>query len=105
MDTINFGDLKQKAGLTGTNYPTDIGSLVSSLLALVFPIAGIILLLLLLAGGFSLMTSSGDPKAMQSAKSKITSAIIGFVIVFAAYWITEIIGLILGLPDIRGIFN
>lgn len=106
MDAINFDELIQKAELNKSGkYPTDLGNLVSSLLELAFPIAGIILLLLLLAGGFSLMTSAGDPKAMQAAKGRITSALIGFVIIFAAYWITQLIGLILGLPDIGDIFR
>lgn len=101
---IDFKKLKGLAGFDSPNYPTDLGSVVSRGLNLVFPIAGILLLLYLLAGGFSLMTSGGDPKAMQSAKGRITSAVIGFVIIFAAYWITQIMGSILGLTDIRGIF-
>ena len=104
---IDFDQIKREAGLTGgdTNYPTDLGSLISTILKIAFPAAGIILLLLLLAGGFSLMTSSGDPKKMQAAKGQITSAVIGFVIVFASYWITQIAGLILGLDDFKSIFQ
>ncbi len=51
------------------------------------------------------MTSGGDPKAVQSAKSKITNALIGFVIVFAAYWIVQLIASILGLEAITNIFK
>ncbi len=83
----------------------DIGSIVSSLLNYLFPIAGILLLLYLIFGGFSLMTSGGDPKAVQGAKSKITNALVGFLIVFAAYWIVQIIASVLGLGKIGEIFN
>ena len=82
-----------------------IGSIVSSLLNYLFPIAGILLLLYLIFGGFSLMTSGGDPKAVQGAKSKITNALVGFLIVFAAYWIVQIIASVLGLGKIGEIFN
>jgi len=70
-----------------------------------FPIAGILLLLYLLFGGFGLMLSRGDPKAVQGAKSKITNALIGFVIVFVAYWIVQLIASLLGLGKIGEIFN
>jgi positive regulator of sigma E activity len=83
----------------------DIGSIVSSLLNYLFPLAGILLLLYLLLGGFSLMTSGGDPKAVQAAKSKITNALIGFIIIFAAYWIVQLVASILGLDAITNIFG
>lgn len=79
--------------------------LFSTALKFVFPAAGILLLFYLVIGGFSLMSSAGDPKAAQAAKGRITSALIGFVIVFAAYWIVQIVGIILGLPDIGKIFK
>lgn len=82
-----------------------IGNIVSELLKYLFPFAGLLLLLYLLFGGFSLMTSGGDPKAVQSAKGKITNALIGFIIVFAAYWIVQIIGTILGIEAITEIFG
>jgi hypothetical protein len=50
------------------------------------------------------MTSKGDPRAVEAAKSKFTYAIIGFVIVFMAYWIVQILGTILGIQAINSIF-
>ena len=83
----------------------NIGNIVTNLLDYLFPLAGILLLLYLIYGGFSLMVSGGDPKAVQGAKSKITNALIGFVIIFAAYWIVQLIASILGLGKIGEIFN
>jgi hypothetical protein len=83
----------------------NIGSIVSSLINYLFPLAGLLLLLYLIFGGFQMMFSRGDPKAMQSAQGKITNALIGFVIVFAAYWIVQLIASILGLGKIGEIFN
>ena len=82
-----------------------IGNIVSEFIKYLFPLAGILLLLYLLLGGFSLMTSGGDPKAVQGAKSKITNALIGFVIIFAAYWIVQLVASILGLEAITNIFG
>ncbi len=82
-----------------------IGNIISGLLPYVFSAAGIILLLYLIYGGISLMLSQGDPKAMQAAQAKITNAIIGFVIVFIAYWLVQIIASIFGLTEIKNIFT
>jgi hypothetical protein len=83
----------------------NIGSIVSSLVNYLFPLAGLLLLLYLIFGGFSLMTSGGDPKAVQAAKSKITNALIGFIIVFTSYWLVQILGTILGIEAITSIFG
>ena len=81
-----------------------IGDIITNLLPYLFAGAGLLLLLFLLYGGISLMLSRGDPKAVQSAMDKITGAIVGFVIVFFAYWIVQIVGKILGIESIVQIF-
>ena len=89
---INRGNLK-------------LGEIVSGLLPYLFAGAGLLLLLYLLLGGFQLMTSGGDPKKTQEAKGKITNALVGFIIVFIAYWLVQIIASILGLGKIGEIFG
>jgi len=76
---------------------TDIGVIVSRAVPWVFGLAGILLLIMLVAGGFSLMVSAGDPKAAASAKGKLTGALIGFLIIFCAFWIVQILQAILGI--------
>ena len=48
-------------------------------------------------GGFDYLTSLGDPKKAETGKTKITRAITGFIIIFAAYWITQAVAFMLGL--------
>lgn len=94
---LNLDQVQQKA-LPDFKFKTgSIGGVVSSLLLYIFPIAGILVLLYLVLGGIQLMTSLGDPKAVQSAKGKITGALIGFVIIFAAYWVVQIVASVLGI--------
>lgn len=83
----------------------NIGDIVSELLKYLFPLAGLLVLLYLLFGGFQLMTSGGDPKKIQEARGKITNALVGFIIVFSAYWLVQIIASVLGLGKIGKIFN
>ena len=84
---------------------TDIGSiagLVSLFLKISFVLAGLVLLFYFILGGIGMMQSAGksDPKAAEQAKATLTSAVIGFVVVFTAYWIVKLIGGLLGSPNI-----
>ncbi len=71
-------------------------ALVSTLLPNVYVIAGVLLFLLLIFGGFSIILGAGqnDPKKASQGQKAATAALIGFLIVFASYWIIQIIGFI-----------
>lgn len=78
-----------------------LGTIVSALLRYVFPLAGLLLLIYLLYGGFQYLTSGGDPQKTDHAKKIITAAFIGFIIVFISYWIVQISAKALGVIDIE----
>lgn len=77
----------------------DVGKLVSILVSNAMVIAGIILLFLMVFGGISMIAGAGSQNPEQVAKGRqaVTSALIGFIIVFAAYWIVQLIGAITGI--------
>lgn len=83
----------------------DLSAIVNEIIPLLFAFAGLILLLYLLWGGFSLMLSSGDPKAVEGGKAKITTALTGFVIIFVAYWLVQLLSLIFGINQVQGTFK
>ncbi len=74
-----------------------ISDVVNRAVIFVFPIAGIILFIMLVLGGFSFLTSGGDPKKMEGAKNMITMSLVGFAILLLAYWITQIVAFVFGL--------
>jgi len=74
-----------------------LGVIISELLKYLFPFTGLLLFVYLLIGGFSYLTSGGEPKAMEQAQSKITNAIVGFIIVFVAYWVVQIFEFMFGI--------
>lgn len=76
-----------------------VGSIVSIIVANAMVIAGIILLIFLIGAGISMISGAGqnNPEKMEKGKKAATSALIGFVIVFAAYWIVQLIGKITGV--------
>ena len=71
-----------------TNIPTTIGKVVGAGLAFV----GIIFFVLMIYGGFTWMMARGDEQQVAKAKELIYAAVIGLIIVLAAYAITAYIG-------------
>jgi len=102
QEKIDFTELESKAAKNFAG--GDIGDIVSELIKFLFPLAGLLLLLYLIYGGYRYMLSQGDPKALQEARGVITNALLGFAIVFVSFWIVQIIGTILGLNVIVDIF-
>lgn len=84
---------------------TNIGSIITKAIPYLFFFAGVTLLLMLVFGGFSLLTSGGDPKSLDSGKKRITNAIIGFIIIFVAYWLVQLVARIFGLTEFITIFG
>jgi len=78
----------------------NLAAIINKLLPMLFAAAGLILFFFLIAGGFDLLTSGGDPKKAESAKGKLTNAIIGFIIIFVAWWLTQILARIFGLEGL-----
>lgn len=89
----------QSQGLPGFTGGKNIGEFISNsgILNYVFGAATIALLIYLVLGGLQMMTSRGEPKAMQGAQAKITNALIGFVIVIAAFIIIQLVGQLFGI--------
>lgn len=78
--------------LPGGGYKfTNLASVVNAALPLVFAIAGIILLVFLVWGGFDYLTSMGDAKKAEAAKKKLTNALLGFILIFVAYWLVQLL--------------
>jgi hypothetical protein len=81
---------------------TSIGEVVSLLLNAAFVLSGLILLFFFIMGGIGMIASAGqsDPQKAEQAKKTITSAVIGFVVVFTSYWIVKLIGSLLGIENL-----
>lgn len=99
----NLQNIQSRAGLNGV--PSDLGGLISKTLPYIFGVVGLLLLVYLVLGGLQLMMSRGDPKAVAAAQAKITSALIGFVIVLLSAGIVVMLGTILKVPTFSGIFK
>lgn len=85
---------------TGTNVASTFSttsSFLNLLVPVIFIISGIVLFLLLIGGGFAIIASGGNAKSVEGGKNQITLAVLGFFIIFSAYWIIQIIEILTGL--------
>ena len=82
------------------------GTLISTLLPNVYVAAGILLFLLLIFGGFSIIMGAGqnDPKKVGQGQKAATAAVIGFLVIFASYWIIQVIEKLTGLEILNPTF-
>lgn len=92
--SVNIGGQPIQGPLVGID---NVGQLVSRVLLFVIPLGGIILLLVLIWGGYDYMTSQGTPEKIKSAQAKITTGFIGFILLVVSYLIVRVIATIFGL--------
>lgn len=80
----------------------DVGKLISALVGLLLILSALIAFFYLILGGISWITSGGDKAAMETARNKITHAIVGLIIVGAAWAVMILVQNFLGVQIIGG---
>ena len=73
-----------------------LGGFVSYLLPNVLLVGGIIFFILVVTAGIGVVAGAGggDAHSQEKAKSFLTYAVVGLIIMFGAYWILQIINYI-----------
>ncbi|MCX7928759.1 MAG: pilin [Patescibacteria group bacterium] len=98
-------DLVQMENALTPNFAgKSLGDVISAAIPYVFSFAGFALLIYIIFSGYKFLTSQGDSKKVEIAKENLTTAIIGFIIIFTSYFIVQIIGRILGINQIQEMF-
>lgn len=85
----------------GTLTGISLGGLVSFAINAILVVAAIIFFFMLIFGGLQWIMSGGDKANTEAARSRVTAAIVGLVIVFSAWVIASLMGSIFGI----NIFN
>ncbi|KKQ01588.1 MAG: hypothetical protein US11_C0006G0030 [Candidatus Roizmanbacteria bacterium GW2011_GWA2_36_23] len=92
---INLGGQNIQGPLVGIN---NLGDVVNKIVNIVlFPAAGIILLLVFIWGGYDFVLSQGNPEKVKSAQAKLTTGIIGFFLLVLAFFLSKLVARIFGL--------
>lgn len=78
---------------------TDAGKFVGELFNLGIGISGGIAMLLILFGGFQILTSTGNPEKLNAGKELVGSAIAGLLMILFSTFLLKVIGVnILCIP-------
>ena len=88
--TTDGSQISVNAGSAGFRI-TDLGTLINGGLKLILAIVGLLVFVYLIWGGVEWLTAGGDKSKTESARTKITNAIIGLAIVASAFAVGAII--------------
>lgn len=75
----------------GTAPAKELPELVGSVINIVLGLLGIILVCIIIFAGFLWMTAQGDAEKVKKAKAMIGNAVVGMVLIFAAYSISSFV--------------
>ena len=67
-----------------------VADIINAAIGIIFPLALFILFVYLLWSGFDMVRNLGNQKLIESAKLRITNAIIGIILLAISYWLAEI---------------
>jgi hypothetical protein len=84
----------------GTNAIGVFSSFLSVIIGVMTIVAVIWTIFTIVTGAIGIISSGGDKQALESAKKRITTGIIGLVVVLFALLIVELVGYFLGLNNI-----
>lgn len=76
-------------------------SLLGEILVFAFPLSGVILLVMILWGGFEMVSGAANKKSMDAGRQRITAAVVGFVLLFVSYWIIRIVEQVFGIQIVN----
>lgn len=102
-----IGKIQAPSPLTGflAKDPTGTGALsqfLSNLVSLIFSIAAVTLVFMITWGGLDWIISEGDKEKIQGAQKKIINALIGLVLIAAAFAILRVLGHFTGFTLFKG---
>jgi hypothetical protein len=84
-------DVAAVKGASGVQGSSDLPSIIGGIINVVLGFLGIILLVYILYAGFLWMTAGGDTDKVKTAKDMIKNAIIGLIIIVAAFAISTFV--------------
>lgn len=86
-------------------FASSFGGLMQGVLSFVMIIAALLVFFYLILGGIEWITSGGDKAKTEGARNKITSAVIGLIVLAASYAILTLALNFLGFTDLNDVFT
>ena len=98
LGVILPGGLNWSDPLAGKSKFDDVGTTITSFLPYIFITGGIIMGGMLIIGGFDILTSMGSEDKLKQGSEKIKNALIGFLLLFASFWLAQIAQILFKIP-------
>jgi hypothetical protein len=84
-------------GSGGSQAPTTFNNIITAAIGLITAVAGIWFIFLIVTGGIAWMGAGGDKAKVEDAQKRLSSGVIGLIIVIAGVYLADLIGYLLGL--------
>jgi len=97
------GFLEKAGGRDGAGYDPGqrtIDPIIGNIILIITSVLGVLFLALMIYGGFTWMTALGDEKKVTKAKDLLVAAIIGLIILVAAYMVTYFVFIKIAQPSL-----
>ena len=95
-----FGPLGLEGGVGAQNAGFTLASVITSTVGIITIVAIIWFVFIIITGALSMMAAGADKGAAEGARKRITNGTIGLVGVVVGIFIVQLIGMILGFPNI-----
>lgn len=90
---------------TPRGFALSFGDLLNGVLSFVLIIGALLVLFYLILGGIEWITSGGDKGKTEGARNKITAAVIGLIVLAAAWAILTVVLNFLGFRNLNEVFD
>ena len=97
---VELGTIKGTGGFQTGDYKL-LSQFISTIIGVITVVAGLAFLLYFAIGGLKWITSSGEKAKAEEAKTELTQAAVGLIVVAVSYFIAGIVGGVVGID----IFN
>jgi hypothetical protein len=95
--TFNLSDCFDFGGANAASTYPNLAALINNVIPNIFTIAGVVLVFMILLGGFTIISSASDTHKLEEGTKTITSAIMGLLILIGSFWIIQIIQVVTGV--------
>jgi len=86
-----------------SNPTTYVNNVVQTAFSIFIIIGVVFFVYQFIMSGFHFISSQGDQKKIESAKSEITYALVGLVVIFSVFAILKLMGTIFGISDLKSL--
>ncbi len=76
---------------------TSASTLINNILPNIYIAGGLIIFMMIVFGGFTIIANAGNKDKTAEGSKTITSAIMGLLVLFASYWIIQLIQVVTGV--------